>query len=106
MAKTVGWLERLLQLLDEDTLPYRFEANRLEVADEITVLRALADLAAREESEIPGTSFLVRWRMKADAHWLHTLDPNRITSGDIRQLERIALRIQGLLANVPASVLL
>lgn len=106
MAATVGWLERLLQALDEDMIPYRFEADRMELADEIAVLRPLAELAAREDSEIPGTSFLSRLRMRADAEWLRTLDPYKAGADEVRRLERLSLRMQCLLADIPACFLL
>jgi hypothetical protein len=106
MAATVNWLHALLQAMDEDTEPYRVEKNRIELADEIATLRPLTELAAREESAIPGTSFLSRSRMKADDEWLRRLDPAKTTAEDIRRLERLSLRMQCLLADFPACFLL
>lgn len=106
MAATVQWLKRMLQELDQDTVPYRFETNRMELADEIAVLRPLVAQAAKEESEIPGTSFLSRSKMKADEQWLRALDPDKATADDIRRLERLSLRIQCLLADFPVCFLL
>jgi hypothetical protein len=106
MAATVGWLQRLLQALDEDKEPYRFERDRMELADEIATLRPLVRQAAQEESEIPGTSFLSRSKMRTDAQWLERLDPGRATADDIRRLERLSLRMQCLLADFPACFLL
>jgi hypothetical protein len=106
MAATVNWLHTLLQAMDADQEAYRFENGRVELADEVATLRPLAKLAAREESEIPGTSFLSRSRMKADDTWLRTLEPGKATADDIRRLERLSLRIQCLLADFPACFLL
>lgn len=106
MAATVSWLTHLVRLLDQDTAPYRFEAKRMELADEIAVLRPLVAQAAKEESEIPGTSFLSRLKMKADEQWLRTLDPDKATAKDVKRLERLSLRIQCLLADSPACFLL
>lgn len=106
MAATVDWLVRFLRLLDQDSAPYRFAANRIELADEIAVLRPLVAQAANDESEIPGTSFLSRWKMKADEEWLRALDPATATTADIRRLERLALRLQCLLAELPVCFLL
>jgi hypothetical protein len=106
MAATVGWLRRLLQAMDEDKESYRFEKDRMELADDIATLLPLAALAAREESEIPGTSFLSRSKMKTDAQWLERLDPGRATADDIRRLQRLSLRMQCLLADFPACFLL
>lgn len=106
MAATVHWLHTLLRVMDEDREPYRVEKNRMELADEIATLRLLARQAAQEESEIPGTSFLSRSKMRTDAQWLERLDPGRATADDIRRLERLSLRLQCLLADFPACFLL
>jgi hypothetical protein len=106
MAATVGWLQRLLQALDEDKEPYRFERGRMELADDIATLRPLAMQAAQEESEIPGTSFLSRSKMNADNEWLRTLNLAKATAEDVRRLERLSLRMQCLLADFPACFLL
>lgn len=106
MAATVGWMQRLLQAMDEDKEPYRFERGRMELADDIATLRPLTIQAAQEESEIPGTSFLSRRRIKADEAWLGTLDAGKATADDVVRLERLSLRIQCLLADFPACFLL
>jgi len=106
MATTVGWLQHLLQAMDEDKEPYRFEQGRMELADDIATLRPLAIQAAREESEIPDTSFLSRSKMKADDEWLRRLDPSTATTDDIARLRRLSLRMQCLLADFQACFLL
>ncbi len=106
MAATVGWLQQLLLAMDGDKEPYRIEKNRLELADDIATLRLLAAQAARKDSEIPGTSFLSRSKMRTDAQWLERLDPGRATADDIRRLQRLSLRMQCLLADFPACFLL
>ena len=106
MATTVGWLQRLLHALDEDREPYRVEKNRMELADDIATLRLLAARAAREDSEIPGTSFLSRSKMRTDAQWLERLDPGRATVDDVTRLRRLSLRMQCLLVDFPACFLL
>jgi hypothetical protein len=106
MATTVGWIQRLVQAMDEDRDPYGFERGRMELADDIATLRPLAAQAAREESEIPGTSFLSRKRIKTDEAWLRTLDAGKATVDDVVRLERLSLRIQCLLADFPACFLL
>ena len=106
MAATVGWMQRLLQILDEDTEPYRFERGRVELADDIAMLRLLATQAAREDSEIPGTSFLSHSKMRADAQWLERLDPGRVMADDVTRLRRLSLRMQCLLVDFPVCFLL
>jgi hypothetical protein len=106
MAATVGWLQNLLRVMDGDKEPYRIEKNRMELADDIATLRLLATQAAREDSEIPGTSFLSRSKMKMDAQWLERLDPGRTTADDIRRLQRLSIRMQCLLVDFPACFLL
>ncbi len=106
MAATVGWLQRLLPAVGEDRELYRIEKNRMELADDIATLRLLAALAAQEDSEIPGTSFLSRSKMRTDAQWLERLDPGRTTADDIRRLQRLSLRMQCLLADLPICFLL
>ncbi len=106
MAATVSWLQRLLHAVDDDREPYRIEKNRMELADDIATLRLLATQAAQENTEIPGTSFLSRWKMKADNEWLRTLDPAKATADDVRRLQRFSLRMQCLLVDFPACFLL
>ncbi len=106
MAATVNWLQTLLRFMDEDREAYGVEKNRVELADEIATLRPLVRQAAQEESEIPGTSFLSRSKMKTDEQWLRTLDPSKTTTDDTNRLERLSLRIQCLLADFPVCFLL
>jgi len=106
MAATVGWMQRLLRALDEDMEPYSFERGRMELADDIATLRPLAELASQEDSEIPGTSFLSRSRMKTDEQWLRALEADKATADDIKRLERLSLRLQCLLADLPICFLL
>jgi hypothetical protein len=106
MAMTVDWLQNLLRAMDGDKEPYRIEKNRVEVADDIATIRLLAAQAAREDSEIPGTSFLSRSKMRTDAQWLERLDPAKATADDIRRLQRLSLRMQCLLVDFPACFLL
>ncbi len=106
MAATVGWLKHLVRGIDEDTTPYRFEKDRMELADDIATLRPLAGLAAREESEIPGTSFLSRRSMQSDESWLRGLDAGKANADDIVRLQRLSLRMQCLLADLPICFLL
>jgi hypothetical protein len=106
MAATVGWLQHLVRGIDQDTEPYRFEQDRMELADEIATLLPLAALAAQKESEIPGTSFLSRSRMGTDQQWLRALESGKATADDIKRLERLSLRMQCLLADLPICFLL
>ncbi len=106
MAATVSWLQRLLHAVGEDREPYRVEKNRVELADDIATLRLLVTQAAQEDSEIPGTSFLSRSKMKSDAQWLRALAVEKATADDITRLQRLSLRIQCLLADFPACFLL
>ena len=100
------WMQRLLRALDEDMEPYSFERGRMELADDIATLRPLAELASQEDSEIPGTSFLSRSRMKTDEQWLRALEADKATADDIKRLERLSLRLQCLLADLPICFLL
>lgn len=106
MAATVDWLQHFVRRLDEDKEPYRFEKDRMDLADEVAALRPLVAQAAKEESEIPYTSFLSRLRMQADDEWLSKLEPAKATAEDVRRLERLSLRMQCLLADFPACFLL
>jgi hypothetical protein len=106
MAATVGWLQSLLRAMDDDKEPYRIGKNRVELADDIATLRLLTTLAAREDTEIPGTSFLSRSKMRTDEQWLERLDPGRATADDIKRLQRLSLRMQCLLVDFPACFLL
>jgi hypothetical protein len=98
MAGTVKWLVKLIQLLDQDASPYRFEAGRLEVADEIAALRPLTAAAAQWATRIPGTSPLSLAKLKLDDRWLQK-DPTAMTPSDLKRLERLSIRMQCLLAD-------
>jgi hypothetical protein len=106
MAATVRWLQRLLFTIDQDQDRYRFDANRLELADDAATLRPLAVQAAERDRDIPGTSWLSRRAMQRDVEWLKTFDPRSPQPEDITRLERLSLRIQCLLADLPACFLL
>jgi hypothetical protein len=104
MASTVSWLAQLIKLVDEDQIPYSFEPDRIELADDINTLRALVEQASHWSSRIPGTSPLSLWRLKRDATWLRQLDPHAPLKGGartetLRRLERISIRMQCLLAD-------
>ena len=104
MAATVRWLEELLKLIDQDHEPYRFEADRIELADEIDTLRTLVEQAGRKQTQIPGTSALSLYRLQQDAHWLSRISAESILKSEdredhIRRLEKISIRVQCLLAN-------
>ncbi|MDE3242126.1 MAG: M28 family peptidase [Nitrospirota bacterium] len=106
MAATVRWLERLLSAIDQDRDRYRFDADRLELADEVATLQPLAAQAAERGRDIPGTSWLSRRAMQRDVEWLKTFDPRSPQPEDITRLERLSLRIQCLLADLPVCFLL
>jgi hypothetical protein len=105
MAASVAWLAALVQRVDEDQEPYRVEAGRVELADEVASLRPLVALAASQDTMIPGTSFLSLWKLKRDQNWLAGLDPDRATPQDVRRLERLSIRLQCLLADFPGCFL-
>lgn len=106
MAATVPWLERLLSAVDQDQAPYRFDANRLELADDAATLYPLAAQAAERDRDIPGTSWLSRRAMQRDVEWLKTFDPRSPQPEDITRLERLSLRMQCLLADLPVCFFL
>lgn len=99
MAATLHWLVRLLRLIDADAAPYAVEAERIELADEVAALRPLVALAADPETAIPDTSFLSRWRLRADRDWLQDLEPASAGTEAITRLERISIRLQCLLVD-------
>jgi hypothetical protein len=102
MAATVQWLDTLIRRIDEDHAPYRFEPHRIELADEVAILRSLVTQASQWKTRIPGTSPLSLYRLKLDAKWLNQLDPTAVKPGDektLRRLEHISIRMQCLLAN-------
>lgn len=106
MASTVRWLKNLLQHVDQDTEPYRFEAGRMEFADEVASLRPLVARAADWSTRIPGTSPLSLWKLRRDDQWLNGLDPAAPSQEDVKRLERVAIRLQCLLADFPACFLI
>ena len=106
MASTVSWLAHLIGLIDQDTVPYRFEKDRLKFTDEVEAFRPLVIKSAEEASKIPGTSALSLWKQKQDRDWLDRLDPTKVTREDVKRLERLSIRMQCLLSNMPGCFLL
>lgn len=110
MATTVGWLEQLTTLIDQDREPYQFEPDRVELKDEVETLRRFVALASRWPTRIPGTSSLSLWRLKQDYEWLQQVDPDAaMQPGNkqktLKRLEAISMRIQCLLAGFPGCFL-
>ena len=99
MASTVGWFQDLVRQIDQDREPYRFEANRVEFADEVASLRPLVSLAADWNTRIPRTSPLSLARLRLDDRWLKQLDSAAPTSEDLKRLEKISIRLQCLVAD-------
>jgi hypothetical protein len=106
MASTVHWLQHLITSIDQDTEPYRFEKDRLEFKDEVEAFRPLTIKAAEEATKIPGTSFLSLWKQKQDRDWLERLDPTKATPEDVKRMERLSIRMQCLLSDMPGCFLL
>ena len=106
MASTVHWLQHLISSIDQDKEPYRFEKDRLEFNDEVEAFRPLVIKSADESSKIPGTSSLSLWRQKQDRDWLERLDPLKATPEDVKRLERLSIRMQCLLSDMPGCFLL
>jgi hypothetical protein len=106
MASTVHWLQHLVSSIDQDTEPYRFEKNGLEFSDEIEAFRPLTIKAAEEATTIPGTSSLSLWKLKRDRDWLERLNPTEATPEDVKRLERLSIRMQCLLSDMPGCFLL
>jgi hypothetical protein len=106
MASTVHWLQHLISSIDQDTEPYRFEKDRLEFNDEVEAFRPLTMKAAEEATKIPGTSSLSLWKLKQDRDWLERLNPTNATPEDIKRLERLSIRMQCLLSDMPGCFLL
>ena len=106
MASTVHWLQSLVSSVDQDTAPYRFEKDRLEFRDEVEAFRPLTIKAAEEATKIPGTSSLSLWKLKQDRDWLDRLDPTKATSEDVKRMERLSIRMQCLLSDMPGCFLL
>ena len=106
MASTVHWLQHLISSLDQDSQPYRFESHRLEFSDEVNAFRPLTIKAAEEATKIPGTSSLSMWKLKQDRDWLEGLDPSKATPEDVKRMERLSIRMQCLLSDMPGCFLL
>jgi len=99
MASTVGWFQDLVRQIDQDREPYRFEANRVEFADEVASLRPLVSLAADWNTRIPRTSPLSLARLRLDERWLKQLDSAAPTAENLKRLEKISIRLQCLVAD-------
>ena len=101
MATTVRWLDKLIQLIDQDREPYGFEPDRLELTNEMDMLRTLVEQAVHKETQIPGTSALSLYRLKQDARWLREMSLESILKSKehVRRLETISIRVQCLLAD-------
>ena len=106
MAATVGWLQSLVARLDGDREPYRFEPARIEFADEVATFRPLVEQAAHWDSRIPGTSVLSLAKLKRDVKWLKQVNPAAPTQEDIKRLERVSIRMQCLLTDLPGCFLI
>lgn len=106
MASTVHWLQHLVSSIDQDTEPYRFEKDGLEFSDEVEAFRPLSIKAAEEATKIPGTSSLSLWKLKQDRDWLERLNPTEATLDDVKRLERLSIRMQCLLSDMPGCFLL
>jgi hypothetical protein len=106
MASTVHWLQHLISSIDQDTEPYRFEKDRLEFNDEVEAFRPLVIKSADEPSKIPGTSSLSLWKQKQDRDWLERLNPTEAMPEDVKRLERLSIRMQCLLSDMPGCFLL
>jgi hypothetical protein len=106
MASTVHWLQHLISSIDQDKEPYRFERDRLEFSDEVEAFRPLVIKSADESGKIPGTSSLSLWKQKQDRDWLERLDPTQATPDDVKRMERLSIRMQCLLSDMPGCFLL
>ncbi len=99
MAATVEWLRSLMTMIDQDRVPYTFDAQRVEFADEVASFRNIVDQASHDKTLIPGTS---RWslnKLRQDAEWLRAVDSSLPTPQMLERLERISIRFQCLLAD-------
>ncbi len=97
MSAAVHYLMKLLTRINAVAGPYAVEPDRIELADEVAALRPLVELAADANTQIPGTSFLSRWRFRKDRDWLQDLQPASTGAEAITRLERISIRMQCLL---------
>lgn len=99
MAATVPWLGHLLTLINLDERRYEFDADRLELADEVETFRMLINQAVDSATLIPGTS---RWslrKLREDAEWLRAVPVDQPDRTILERLERISIRFQCLLAD-------
>jgi hypothetical protein len=69
--------------------------------DEVEAFRPLTMKAAEEATKIPGTSSLSLWKLKQDRDWLERLDPTKATPEDVKRMERLSIRMQCLLSDMP-----
>lgn len=106
MALTVGWLQALIRGTDRDAERYRFEAQRLEFEDEVATFRPLVAQAADWNTRIPGTSLISLLKLKQDSEWLNGMNPALPTADNIQRLERLSVRMQCLLADMPGCFLI
>lgn len=106
MALTVTWLQSLIRLVDRDTERYRFEANRIEFEEDVATFRPLVAQAADWDTRIPGTSRISFLKLKEDSEWLQGLNPADATPQNVRRLERLSVRMQCLLTDLPGCFLI
>lgn len=106
MAWTVTWLQNLIRLIDRDTERYRFEANRIEFEEDVATFRPLVAQAADWDTRIPGTSLISFLKLKEDAEWLNGLNPAAATPANVRRLERVSVRMQCLLTDLPGCFMI
>lgn len=99
MAATVEWLRRLIALIDQDKMPYTFNAQLVEFADEVAVFRRIVEQASQDATTIPSTSRWSLYKLRKDAEWLRSVDSSAPTPEKLERLERISIRVQCLLAD-------
>jgi len=99
MAATVEWLRRLVGLIDQDKIPYTFNAQLVEFADEVAVFRRIVEQASQDATAIPGTSRWSLYQLRKDVKWLRSVDSSVPTPEKLERLERISIRVQCLLAD-------
>jgi hypothetical protein len=73
--------------------------------DEIEAFRPLVIKSAEEPTKTPGSSPSL-WKQKQDRHWLERLDPTKATPEDVKRMERLSIRMQCLLSDMPGCFLL
>jgi hypothetical protein len=62
--------------------------------------------AAEAATKVPGTSSLSMWKQKQDRDWLERLDPSKATPEGVKRMERLSIRMQCLLSDMPGCFLL